>query len=164
MPFSYGYAMTIRRSQGSTLEMVTLWFDHKYPADRGYGYVGAPRVERAADLFFMGKIRRTDWMPVAGNVFGDEQDCRGSESKSDIADSEDAHEDQGESSESDENQVRTEIENAGGEDVESEDQAGSDAAMGSDGYRAPSDDEGQSEAMAVSTKEKTAGDYPRDCK
>ena len=55
MPFSFGYAMTIRRSQGSTLEMMTLRFDRKYSADRGYGYVGAPRVQPAADLFVMGQ-------------------------------------------------------------------------------------------------------------
>ena len=41
LPCSYGYATTIRRAQGSSLDLGALYFDHKFPADRGYGYVGA---------------------------------------------------------------------------------------------------------------------------
>ena len=40
LPCSYGYATTIRRAQGSSLDLGALYFDHKFPADRGYGYVG----------------------------------------------------------------------------------------------------------------------------
>ena len=82
MPTSYGYAMTIRRAQGSTLDMVGLWFDHSYPADRGYAYVGASRVRRARDLHLVGKLRRTDWLPVGNDPNGGEQLHRGSDSDS----------------------------------------------------------------------------------
>ena len=64
MPCSYGYAMTIRRAQGSTLPLVVLCFDQKtYPADCGYAYVGASRVRRGADLFYFGRMRTSDWTP-----------------------------------------------------------------------------------------------------
>eukprot|EP00973_Karenia_brevis_P000818 113591-Karenia_brevis.AAC.1 len=79
MPFCYGYAMTIRRAQGSTMELVGLWFDHKYPADRGYAYVGSSRVRRAEDLWLMGKIKRSDWLPVGGEGLDQEQCKRGSD-------------------------------------------------------------------------------------
>eukprot|EP00973_Karenia_brevis_P057477 7994990-Karenia_brevis.AAC.1 len=82
MPYCYGYAMTMRRSQGSTMEMVCLWFDHKYPAHRGYAYVGASRVRRAEDLVLMGKLRRTDWLPVGGEDNPDEQVKRDEDSAS----------------------------------------------------------------------------------
>lgn len=62
MPCSYGYAMTIRRAQGSTLGLVALCFDQRhYPAEKGYAYVGASRVRRAEDLFYFGKLRTSDW-------------------------------------------------------------------------------------------------------
>ena len=38
MPATYGYAMTIRRAQGCTLEKVAIHFDRRR-ADRGYAYV-----------------------------------------------------------------------------------------------------------------------------
>ena len=79
LPVTYGYAMTMRKAQGSTLDIVVLWFDHCYPADRGYGYVGASRVREARLLALMGKVRRTDWLPVGENE--GEQLRRGSDSE-----------------------------------------------------------------------------------
>ena len=67
-------------------------------ADRGYGYVGASRVRRRADLWLIGHVRRTDWLPVGRDPDGGEQElpgnfsedssddsraCEGSESDSD---------------------------------------------------------------------------------
>ena len=46
---------------------MVLYFDHSYPPDRGYAYVGASRVRTAADCYHFGLIRRTDWLPVAGD-------------------------------------------------------------------------------------------------
>ena len=65
LPVTYGWATTMRRAQGATLEKVGLWFDRKLP-DRGYAYVGISRAKRRSDVFLMGKIRRTDWRPVGG--------------------------------------------------------------------------------------------------
>ena len=65
LPVTYGWATTMRRAQGATLEKVGLWFDRKLP-DRGYAYVGLSRAQRRSDVFLMGKIRRTDWRPVGG--------------------------------------------------------------------------------------------------
>ncbi|CAE7342621.1 unnamed protein product, partial [Symbiodinium sp. KB8] len=65
LPVTYGWATTMRRAQGVTLEKVGLWFDRMLP-DRGYAYVGLSRAKRRADVFLMGKIRRTDWRPVGG--------------------------------------------------------------------------------------------------
>ena len=66
MPCVYGYALTIRRAQGSTLDCAILRFDKKRP-DRGYAYVAASRVRRADRLILMGPVRRTDWLPVGKN-------------------------------------------------------------------------------------------------
>ncbi|CAJ1358990.1 unnamed protein product, partial [Effrenium voratum] len=63
MPCVYGYALTIRRAQGSTLDCAILRFDKKRP-DRGYAYVAASRVRSADRLILMGPVRRTDWLPV----------------------------------------------------------------------------------------------------
>jgi hypothetical protein len=67
MPCAYAYATTMRRAQGSTLHLVGLVFDRKC-ADRGYAYVGASRVKRADALFLVGRVRRTDWLPVGGDA------------------------------------------------------------------------------------------------
>ena len=83
MPVTYAYAITMRRAQGSTLGLVVLWFDHAYPADRGYAYVGASRVRFARDLYHMGPIRRTDWLPVGQDPDGGEQTHRGPDSEDD---------------------------------------------------------------------------------
>ena len=80
LPCSYGYAITIRRAQGMSLDAGCLFFDHCYPADRGYGYVGASRFRTKAGVFLYGKVRRTDWLPVDGS--GDEQLFRSADSAS----------------------------------------------------------------------------------
>jgi hypothetical protein len=72
MPCVYGYSMTIRRAQGATLDCAILHFDRKRP-DRGYAYVGASRVREAGKLVHMGKLRRTDWLPVGKDPNGDEE-------------------------------------------------------------------------------------------
>ena len=63
LPCSYGYATTIRKAQGASLSAGCLFFDHSYPASRGYGYVGASRFRNKAGLFYFGCIRRSDWLP-----------------------------------------------------------------------------------------------------
>jgi len=64
LPCCYGYASTIRRAQGSSLALGGLYFDHAFPPDRGYGYVGASRFKSSQGVFLFGKIRRSDWIPV----------------------------------------------------------------------------------------------------
>eukprot|EP00439_Symbiodinium_sp_Y106_P000617 s5023_g1.t1 len=54
------------RQVGATLEAACLCFDRRRP-DRGYAYVGAPRVKHHGPLFHMGPVRRTDWLPVNGD-------------------------------------------------------------------------------------------------
>lgn len=63
-----------------------LYFDHSYPPDRGYAYVGASRVRTANDCYHFGLIRRTDWLPVAGDETT-EQLQRSADSISDSNDS-----------------------------------------------------------------------------
>ena len=65
LPCCYGYATTIRRAQGASLHLGALYFDHCYPPEPGYGYVGSSRFRSSGGLYFYGKIRRTDWQPVA---------------------------------------------------------------------------------------------------
>ena len=64
LPCCYGYATTIRRAQGSSLHLGALWFDHCFPPERGYGYVGASRFRSRDGLFLYGRVRRSDWTPV----------------------------------------------------------------------------------------------------
>ena len=66
LPVSYGYATTMRRAQGATLDQVGVWFDRRLP-DRGYAYVGLSRAKRQVDVYHMGKIRRTDWRAVGSH-------------------------------------------------------------------------------------------------
>ena len=88
LPCAYGYATTIRKAQGASLEAVVLFFDHCYPPERGYGYVGASRAKWKAGLFFYGRLRRTDWLPVGPGAIG-EQEERQDSSKSSASGSED---------------------------------------------------------------------------
>ena len=81
LPCAYGYATTIRKAQGASLDGVILYFDHAYPPDRGYGYVGASRARTRAGLFHYGRLRRTDWLPVNGDE-ATEQVARGYDSES----------------------------------------------------------------------------------
>ncbi|CAE7398265.1 pif1, partial [Symbiodinium sp. CCMP2456] len=67
LPVTYAYATTVRRAQGATLACVALVFDTKIP-DRGYAYVGASRARRHDDVFLLGRIRTTDWLPVGGQA------------------------------------------------------------------------------------------------
>ena len=71
LPVTYGWATTVRRGQGATLDNVGLWFDRRQ-ADRGYAYVGVSRAKRRSDIFILGKVMRTDWRPVGGDP-GQEQ-------------------------------------------------------------------------------------------
>ena len=82
LPCTYGYATTIRRAQGSSLEQGALYFDHRYPAQRGYGYVGASRFKSSEGLYLYGKIRRTDWLPVDFGANKEDQEKRSALSES----------------------------------------------------------------------------------
>jgi len=82
LPCTYGYATTIRRAQGATLDHGCLYFDLKFPPDRGYAYVAASRFRTRAGVFLFGKLRKTDWLPV-GPVCETEQVQRSMESMSD---------------------------------------------------------------------------------
>ena len=80
-----------------------LYFDRKR-ADRGYGYVGASRAKRRADVFLLGRVRRTDWLPVGVDARGGEQEYPSvlSETDSEEADSSDfADEDETDASSND---------------------------------------------------------------
>ena len=89
LPCAYGYATTIRKSQGASLEAGCLFFDHCYPAERGYGYVGASRFRTKCGLFYYGTVRRSDWLPRA--TAEDQQVHRSYDSQSE--DSEEAERD-----------------------------------------------------------------------
>jgi hypothetical protein len=86
----------MRRAQGSTLELVGLFFDRRR-ADRGYAYVGASRAKYKNDVYLLGRIRRSDWLPVGGDPRGNEQASPGPLSWSDSEE-----DDSGSSSHSDE--------------------------------------------------------------
>ena len=65
LPCCYGYATTIRRAQGASLEMGCIYFNqHRHPAGRGYGYGGVSRFRSRGGCFLYGKLRRTDFLPV----------------------------------------------------------------------------------------------------
>ena len=78
---------TIRKAQGASLEAVVLFFDHCYPPERGYAYVGASRAQSKAGLYHYGRLRRSDWLPV-GEPSDEDQLERGysSESNSSVDD------------------------------------------------------------------------------
>ena len=66
LPVAYGYATTMRRAQGATMEAIGLLFDRRVP-DRGYAYVGTSRAKSSCMVFHLGGLRQTDWLPVGGN-------------------------------------------------------------------------------------------------
>ena len=69
LPCCYGYATTIRRAQGATLEHGCLFFDNPYhPAVRGYGYVAVSRFKSRGGVYLFGKLRRTDFLPVGPDL------------------------------------------------------------------------------------------------
>ena len=88
LPCTYGYATTIRRAQGASLDYVCLYSDYWKAPDRGYGYVGANRCRNAAGLFYFKRLRRTDWLPVGGG-HPDEQPERGDASDAESIDPDD---------------------------------------------------------------------------
>jgi hypothetical protein len=100
LPCTYGYATTIRRAQGATLDMGCVYFNHSYPPERGYGYVAVSRFKTKDGVFHFGPLRRTDWLPVgAGNDA--EQTTREVDSMSDNSDDEMARERDEETSDED---------------------------------------------------------------
>ena len=65
LPVAYGYATTVRRAQGASLDMGCIYFDQKRrAAGRGYGYVAVSRFKSRAGCFLYGKLRTTDFLPV----------------------------------------------------------------------------------------------------
>ncbi len=81
LPCVYGWAMTTRKAQGASVDYAVLYFDLFCPAPRGFAYVGASRVRTSAGLFYFGKIRRSDWLPVGGDPMKEQVD-RGADSLS----------------------------------------------------------------------------------
>ena len=81
------------------MDKVILYFNHCYPPDRGYAYVGASRVRAAVDLYHFGLIRQSDWLPVGGDETI-EHTTRGVDSLSD-SDDRSADEDSSSGSEGD---------------------------------------------------------------
>ena len=77
LPCCYGYATTIRKAQGASIDSGVLWFNNKrFAAVRGYAYVGVSRFRSKSGLFLFGKLRRSDFLPVGGQG-GEEQVARG---------------------------------------------------------------------------------------
>ncbi|CAK0886600.1 unnamed protein product, partial [Prorocentrum cordatum] len=73
LPCCYGYATTIWKAQGASIDSGVLWFNNKrFAAVRGYAYVGVSRFRSKAGLFLFGKLRRSDFPPVDGQG-GEEQ-------------------------------------------------------------------------------------------
>ena len=65
LPLTYGYATTVRRAQGASLDMGCVYFDQKkHAAGRGYGYVAVSRFKSREGCFLYGKLRLTDFLPV----------------------------------------------------------------------------------------------------
>ena len=87
LPCTYGYATTIRRAQGASLYHGCLYFDHCYPPERGYAYVGVSRFRSARGVYHFGRIRKSDWLPVGPFVKG-QQEKRGDESQQSNSDDE----------------------------------------------------------------------------
>ena len=65
---------------GATLDAGVLYFDHCYPPERGYGYVGCSRFKTKGGAWYYGRMRRSDWIPILRHP--DEQLKRSVESMS----------------------------------------------------------------------------------
>ena len=90
LPCTYGWATTIRRAQGSTLQHGVVYFNQKYySAARGYGYVAVSRFRARSGVSLFGKLRRTDFLPVKEET-SDEVLLRSELSESDGSDDMDA--------------------------------------------------------------------------
>ena len=69
LPLTYGYATTVRRAQGASLDMGCIYFDQKrYAAGRGYGYVAVSRFKSREGCFLYGKLRQSDFLPVGEDL------------------------------------------------------------------------------------------------
>ena len=69
LPLTYGYATTVRRAQGASLDMGCIYFDQKKrAAGRGYGYVAVSRFKSREGCFLYGKLRQTDFLPVGEDL------------------------------------------------------------------------------------------------
>ena len=65
----YGYATTVRRAQGASLDMGCIYFDQKKrAAGRGYGYVAVSRFKSREGCFLYGKLRQTDFLPAGEDM------------------------------------------------------------------------------------------------
>ena len=70
LPCCYGYATTIRRAQGASLDNGCVYFELKrHHAGRGYAYVAISRFRTRAGCHLYGKLRSSDFLPV-----GEEKD------------------------------------------------------------------------------------------
>ena len=69
LPLTYGYATTVRRAQGASLDMGCIYFDQKKrAAGRGYGYVAVSRFKSREGCFLYDKLRQTDFLPVGEDM------------------------------------------------------------------------------------------------
>jgi len=69
LPCCYGYATTIRRAQGASLDCGCLYFNQPhFHAARGYGYVGVSRFRSRAGCYLFGCLRRSDFLPVGPDL------------------------------------------------------------------------------------------------
>ena len=65
LPCCYGYATTIRRAQGASLDNGCVYFELKrHHAGRGYAYVAISRFRTRAGCHLYGKLRQSDFLPV----------------------------------------------------------------------------------------------------
>ena len=68
LPCCYGYATTIRRAQGASLDHGCLYFDQKrHYAGRGYAYVGVSRFRSREGCHLYGILRQSDFLPVGAD-------------------------------------------------------------------------------------------------
>ena len=69
LPCCYGYATTIRRAQGASLDIGCLYFDlKKHHSGRGYAYVGVSRFRSRAGCHLHGVLRQSDFLPVGADM------------------------------------------------------------------------------------------------
>ena len=65
LPCCYGYATTIRRAQGASLDIGCVYFEQwKHYAGRGYAYVALSRFRSRAGCHLYGVLRQSDFLPV----------------------------------------------------------------------------------------------------
>ena len=64
LPLRLGYAVTLQKVQGATLDHITIWLDK--PNVEAAGYVALSRVRRDADWRFMGHVTPHHFTPASG--------------------------------------------------------------------------------------------------